>query len=219
MKMISTPKVLLGFSLAIGLVLAFTSLAFAQRGSHNTAPDSTSSAPLASSLGVFLRPATSSDTAPGAIASELQDLTGSASAAASTSLGSVDSSQMRRLVESGGTSIYAAPTDTGAVCFAITNGPAGCDDSSNFADGPMSVGVFDAALGSGTPMAVYGVIENDVRSVTVTDSGGNVVKATVGGNAFVAQLSDGSTWPTVVSGTLANGSKVTVALAKPAPLG
>ena len=117
---------------------------------------------------------------------------------------------------SGGWSIYAYPTTAGHVCYGLTGVGAGCIPG--FLHGfPVSFNVIKPDMqpsGSGAPVVVYGLAPDDVRSVAVETSSGEMFGANVVNNSYFVQLDDNGVTPPDVKSlvvTFANGTSATIA--------
>jgi len=212
-------KFWLGFSAALGGILAIAVVALARPSSSPTIRAANApSVPAASAVGALNRPATAADALPpeaAAIAGAL--LNGAPSASSDANPGSLTSSKSRRLLSglgSRGVSLYAIPTSKGAVCtvFSVAYGSAGCFD--RFTDeAPVSVDVRDVdQVGGGLPAIVDGLAPSNVKAIEVTVNGQRH-SATLANNAFFYELAPSSSWPQTVTITYRNGATRTLSLA------
>jgi hypothetical protein len=209
----------LGFSVAIGGILAVAVVAMARpSGSPTKEATSDPGTPAASSVGALNRPATAADALPAeaaAIAGAL--LSGAPSSSSESNPGSLASSKSRRLLSglgSRGVSLYVVPTSKGQVCtvFSGTYGSAGCFD--RFTDeASVSLDVRDVdEVGGGLPAIVDGLAPSNVKAIDVT-VGGQRHAATLGNNAFFYELASPSAWPEALTITYRNGATRTISIA------
>ena len=234
MKLTRRASFWIGFSLALGAILAVAvataarsggsspSLAapkFAARGTHQVAP---SSRPLAETLAVFARARRPTDTLPVGAAAAFAALGDQEQAGAGVRPGTPDAARSRLLLSDVGSwhgAIYAAPTAGGNVCYLVTAGPEGC--ATGFTQAfPVGVMIFDPdALGDGASAAITGLVPNDVRSVTVIVNGVGH-PARVANNAYFYQLPAGTAAsPDALLIGYADGGALKMALPALAPAG
>jgi hypothetical protein len=215
-------KFWLGFSVALGGILAIAVVALARPSKGPTVRAATApSVPAAASMGALNRPATAADALPSEAAATADTLlNGAPSASSDANPGSLASSKSRLLLSglgSRGASLYAIPTSKGAVCtvFNGTYGSAGCFDRFTD-DAPVSVDVRDVdQVGGGLPAIVDGLAPSNVKAIDVTVDGRRHA-ATLANNAFFYELASSSAWPQAVTITYRNGATRIVSLA-PAP--
>jgi hypothetical protein len=209
----------LGFSVALGGILALAVIAMARSSkSPTTRAANAPSVPAASAVGALNRPATAADALPPeAAATAAALLNGAPSASSDANPGSLASSKSRRLLSglgSMGVSLYAIPTSKGAVCtvFSGTYGSAGCFDRFTN-EAPVSLDVRDVdQLGGGLPAIVDGLAPSNVKAIDVTVDGQRQ-SATLAHNAFFYELASSSAWPQAVTITYRNGATRTLSLA------
>lgn len=197
---------LLTFSLAAGVALAIAVVALA----NNEDPSETgivpsaqalAAPPLNEALAVFSNPRSAADDLPGSLTDVAAGLSRDVGPRVQEELrpGEPRIDESRLLLSNLGSlkmSFFAFPSSTGKVCYVISSGPAGCEDSGVFAASPVTVGLFDPdRLGSGVPISVYGLVRNDVAYVEVVDTNGSRRTAEVANNAFFLELNDNGSWP------------------------
>jgi hypothetical protein len=208
----------LGFSAAIGLLLAFTVVAVAGNRGAATGVGPPPGTP-ASAMNVFQRAARLNDVLPAsatAAAAALQEGAGSVSAALQP--GALATSSSRLLLSDLGTrgaSLYAFRTTKGQVCtvFTSTYGSAGCFERFT-PEAPISWDIRDVdQVGSGLPAVVDGMVPNDVSSIAVV-VGGVSYPAQMNNNAFFYELPTAAAWPTAINVSYTNGATQSIAISQ-----
>ena len=220
MKLTKRPAFWLGFSLALGMLLAASVVALATGGSPRTRVP-TSSGPLKETLAAFSEEA-GSDPLPAAIVAAAQALTeSSADVPDAARPGSLDLTKGRLLLDhlgSQGMSLYAVPTDKGEACGFLTDyGTIGCAHA--FTDqAPVAWNLADVdGFGSGSPPILAGLLPNDVTAVKVLVDGVEEA-AVVGNNGFFYELPRNDAWPKVLVVVHQAGGVDTVTLPSAPPL-
>lgn len=207
-----------GAATAGALLLAVSVVAWAKESAPTQQPPASATAgPMAPQLSAFATARTPADRLPAAAEQTLANIAADAEALeASNRPGAPQVTQSRRLLAGVGPNdadFYAVPTNSGKVCFVITAGPSGCH--SDFSRGPLAWGEYDAdALGSGNPIAVYGLARDDVTSVHVVVNGRRE-RAQLTRNAFFYALADPTTHPTALIARLRSGAEEAITLAPP----
>lgn len=216
----------LGFALAVGSLLAITVVAVAgtsrDGGSGNPRSTPTSSAPITNHVRAFERTRTAGDV----VSTRVVAAAGAAldhAPAGGPSVGWLVASDSRLFMSNLGdtnTSFYGVPTSRGEICEFILGGLSGCAGPENFAAAPVEIAEADPdALGTGSPMIVYGLALDDVGDLTVVDDSGRTYQAQLRNGAFFVQLADAKAWPKTAVVKLVDGSTQTVPILDRAPAG
>ena len=176
--------------------------------------------PAASEMGVFNSAQQPSDTMPQDVANwanALQAGAVSSGVPASEQPGSVLTRQSHLLLAGQGNpqaDLYVVPTSKSEVCYVLSLGPATCV---SVFSGTNAVGwtVSDPdAVGSGSPLMVYGIAPDSVGEVDVVVDGSSH-PATLKNNAFFYQLANGSELPsaiTAINVSYSDGASTTISL-------
>ncbi len=205
-----------GFVTAVGLLVAVAVTAFAGSKSESaTTRTSAAAPPIADAIGALRSPRAQADSLPAQAAAVVASLAADVPTGAGNDPGVLQLSASRRLlanVGAAGVDLFVVPTSIGKVCYVITGGPTGCYDQ--FSNGPLVYGEYDPdALGSGTPISLYGLARGDVTAVFAVVAGKRE-PATLGRNAFFYSTR-GSAYPTAVVAQLRSGGEVVYDLAPP----
>jgi hypothetical protein len=109
-------------------------------------------------------------------------------------VGVVDAAGTRVLLSearSWGGTLYAAPSDSGRVCYLIQGGPESCVDSFTQI-APIAWTKFDRDGPGGDPVVVAGLVPDDVTALEV-DTGGRSYPVDLLNNAFLAEVPNDAT--------------------------
>jgi len=172
--------------------------------------------PAADEMAVFSSTRAASDALPQTISGWATGLeAGAAGLPASEQPGSALPNESRLLLSGQGdpqADLYAVPTSTGGACYLLSLGPATCVDTFARTDGIGWTVADPDAVGSGSPLMVFGIAPDSVSGVDVV-VGGVAHPATLKNNGFFYQLADPSDLPSAVSAikvTYTDGSSSTI---------
>jgi hypothetical protein len=228
MRLTKSKTFWIGFSIALGGILAVSVAAFGHGGGtqiSNVKADPTPpppAGPPADVIAALQTPRTAADALTGAAAATAQGLsTGQAAVQSDLQPGGLDLGQSRRLLDGVGSSnvsLFAIPTSKGQVCtvFSAVYGTAGC--TAGFTrEAPISWDVRDPdQLGGGAPAIVNGLVPNDVASVSVSLDG-TTHEATLQRNGFFYELPSTASWPDAIIVGYKNGSTLKLEIASVQP--
>lgn len=175
---------MLGFSAALGVLLAVSVVAFA-------GPDSSTSARAEAPsratdvFTAFGRARTGDD----ALSPEAETILAAISPSAPSSTldpGRIVPSESRRVVGPNGHVIYLVPTDKQLVCYVeLVSNHAGCSDGSRLANDGVELSLIDPdGLGQGEPTVLSGFVAADVVSLQVSAQGNRLAGAVTGNGVF-----------------------------------
>ena len=190
-----TKELWVGFAVAVVAILGVSTAAVARgfgsaEAAKTTRPiDARGAVPVANALRIFSGSPSTGDRLPAAVAASFAALVAGAATVDEDLRPGVPRLAAARLLLSGlgadSSAFYAAPTSKGQVCLVVTHGPEGCTD--RLPDHGVTWGEFDPdRLGSGDPIAVYGLAANDVVRVEVA-LGTRTERARLANNAFFFQ--------------------------------
>jgi hypothetical protein len=214
----------LGFSIALGGVLAGAVLAFGSSGNRPRATLQPAIPPAtpASAISILSRTGTVADRLPAAAVNALRSVVPPAEIPSTLNPGTPAGAQAKLALRDLGTdhvSLYIVPTSKGQVCsvFSADYGTMGCFDRFT-EETPISWSVADPdRLGAGIPAIVTGIVPDSVTAVDVKIDGQDA-PAALANNAFFYEVPAAASWPQAIVATFANGAIATIDVA-PAPQG
>jgi len=206
----------LGFSAALGLLLTVAMVALAGRSSSGSPAVTKNDSPDRGPLAVFSKKRGPADVLPARLAASLGDLAGDASVPAALRNGTPQLEKSRLLLSNVGSThadLYAFPTSKGYVCQAFDAGPRGCSRSFT-RELPVGLTRFDVdGLGTGTPMAIAGLVPNNITRVDVVVEG-TAHAALLRNNAYFFEAPNAAAQPEAVRVHFASGNTTTIPLAQ-----
>ena len=207
----SSSSVLLGFSAAVGALLAVSVVAFADTGSGQVTAARASVDPT-TLLDSFQRPRTERDALSPEVDSELRTLSSTAPSDA-LAPGDPVAARSRRVTHDDGTTFFLVPTTRKQLCIAVVpGGAAGCTAGIGLAEDGVEFQLVDSdGLGQGDPTVVRGIVAAGAAGLEVASASGTHEAALVEGT-FSISLSD---VPTAVVVPMRDGSVRQVTI--PAP--
>lgn len=211
-SMLRRSSFLLGFSSAVGVLLAVSVVALA--GPEGSA-SSRAEAPARASdvFAAFDRARTADD----ALSPEAEKMLSAISLSApslAVDPGLIVASESRRVVGPNNQVTFLAPTEKKQVCFAVPKAnESGCTDGSMLAADGVDLRLSDAdGLGQGEPTVLSGFTASDVVSVGVSSGGDRLTEAATANGVFYATT---LSIPNAVVVTFQDGSERRIAI--PAP--
>jgi hypothetical protein len=186
----SSSTMLLGFSAAVGALLAASVVAFASTGSAGQLTAERASVDPTTLLDSFQRPRTERDV----LSAEVEARLGSLSATApSDALAPGDPvvARSRRVTRDDGTTFFLTPTTRKQLCIAVVpGGSAGCTTGIGLAEDGVEFQLMDAdGLGQGQPTVVRGIVSTGAAGLKVASASGTH-EATLIEGTFSISLSD-----------------------------
>jgi hypothetical protein len=208
----------LGFSAAVGLLLAITVAAVAGgKGSTATPASLVDATPSTGPLAVFAKPRAASDAIPAELEWQASDLSGQ-SAAIPDQLrnGRIEVEKSRLLLSNLGSThvdLYAIPSAKGLTCSFWVRKDSTAGGCGSFTPAlPVGTTRFDPdGLGEGVPVSVGGLVPNNVTQVDVI-VGGESYAATLTNNAYFFEAPNSNAQPEAVRVTFDSGSTTTISL-------
>lgn len=186
----SGSAVLLGFSAAVGMLLAASVVAFADTGSAGQLTVTRASVDPTTLLDAFQRPRTERDALSPEFDAGLRTLS---SAAPSDALAPGDpvAARSRRVTRDDGTTFFLVPTTRGQVCIAVVpGGSAGCTAGMGLAEDGVEFQLVDSdGLGQGDPTVIRGIVAAGASGLEVVSASRTREAALVEGT-FSIRLSD-----------------------------
>lgn len=208
----SSSTMLLGFSAAVGALLAASVVAFADTGSAAQVTAARASVDPTTLLDTFQRPRTERDVLSAEVEARLSSL---ASTAPSDELapGDLVTARSRRVTHDDGTTFFLTPTTRKQLCIAVVpGGSAGCTAGIGLAEDGVEFQLMDPdGLGQGQPTVVRGIVSTGAAGLEVASASGTQEAPLVEGT-FSMSLSD---VPTAVIVPMRDGSVRQVTI--PAP--
>ena len=199
---------LLGFSAALGAVLALSVVAFASADGA-TSSDPATPADATSVVSSFSRARTSEDVLSPLASRALERLVAVAAPSDALNPGLPEPSRSRRVTATadGGARgiVYLVPTSKKQVCYVITpSGQAGCSDGTGLVRDGVEWGLFDSdGIGVGSPTIVHGLVATNVTGLAI-DADGKTTAATINDGAFYTEMAG---TPESITLTLSDGTQ------------
>lgn len=208
----SGSPMLLGFSAAVGALLAVSVVAFADTGSAGQLTATRATVDPTTLLDAFQRPRTERDALSPEVDAELRTLSSTAPSDA-LAPGDPVAARSRRVTHDDGTTFFLTPTTRNQLCIAVVpGGSAGCTAGIGLAEDGVEFQLMDAdGLGQGRPTVVRGIVAAGAAGLEVASASGRHEAPLVEGT-FSISLSD---VPTAVVVPMRDGSVRQVTI--PAP--
>lgn len=199
----SSSSMLLGFSAAVGVLLAASVVAFANTGTAGQLTAARAPVDPTTLLDSFQRPRAERDALSAEVDARLRSLSSTAPSDA-LAPGDPITARSRRVTHDDGTTFFLTPTTRKQVCIAVVpGGAAGCTAGIGLAEDGVEFQLMDAdGLGLGKPTIVRGVVATGAAGLEVAYEGGSREAPLVEGTfsilssevptAVVVRMRDGS---------------------------
>lgn len=204
---------LLGFSAAIGILLAVSIVALGNTAGSSAGADPPAPADVTTLLSSFSRDRAGSDALTPEAQKALADLSATPAPSENLDPGSLRLSNSRKVLSnagSAGAEMFLVPTSKHQVCLLVTPfGGAGCMNGVRLAADGVDWALSDAdGLGKGAPTVIYGVVASGVARLESVD-GGKATNLALTDGAFYAELAN---MPDLLRLTLSDGTSREVAI-------